>query len=251
MTSRIEVPKSLLAGLAGVAAVALLGVVFLLGRESGRDTPKEPGKEAAVPVPALPAQSVPGQPVPGQPVPGQTVPGQPVPPQSAQAGPSASPAEPWSPAPPSVSQPIPKAPAIPAGAVPPPATPSRAAVAAYFQAVNALQPQSGGAPEAMAQQVMGSFAQGDTSGFQAMLQQAQETRKRMAAIPVPQPCAAYHQETLACLDAGLDLMLAIQKAISGTPDAQAPDLTNQANALKARSNALQGQEQALKRVFGL
>ncbi|MDE3245852.1 MAG: hypothetical protein KGN80_07160, partial [Acidobacteriota bacterium] len=134
----------------------------------------------------------------------------------------------------------------------PPGDPARALVAAYFQAVEAIQPASTGDPESMAQQVVAGLGKGDLSGFDGMIQQAQATRNRLYAITPPQPCAAFHRESLGSLDAGLTLMRDMKQALS-TPgqDEAAIQLADRANALKARTDALQLQENALKQRYGV
>jgi hypothetical protein len=125
-------------------------------------------------------------------------------------------------------------------------------VGAYFQAVEKLQPDSGGDPEAMAQQVVAGLGKGDTSGFDGMIQQAQEARSRLSALSPPPPCADYHRESLASLDAGLELMRAMRRVLSSSePNLQTLNLPDRANALKVRTEALQLQEKALKQRFGV
>jgi hypothetical protein len=122
-------------------------------------------------------------------------------------------------------------------------------VASYFQAVRRAQPEATGNPEALAQQLVAGLAQGDPSGFERMIRQTQATRALMATIQPPPACATYHQESLACLDAGLDLMAAMQQTLAGAGDPAA--VAARANALKARSQGLEAQEQELRRRFGL
>jgi hypothetical protein len=122
-------------------------------------------------------------------------------------------------------------------------------VAAYFRAVEQIQPQQSGSPDAVAQQLVAGFAKGDTAGFDDLLRQAQATRDRMAALTPPSPCADYHRESLATLDGGLELMRGIRQAVSGAAGTQTLDLAAAANALKARSEALQEQEKALKQRY--
>jgi len=142
--------------------------------------------------------------------------------------------------------------AVPYAATPSPNDPARAAVAAYFQTVEAIQPGLSGDPETMAQQVVAGLGKGDTSGFDEMIQQAQVARKRLSLIAPPQPCIAYHRDSLASLDAGLDMMQVMKKAFSSSDqETSMLDLTDRANALKARSEALQLQEKALKQRYGL
>jgi hypothetical protein len=140
---------------------------------------------------------------------------------------------------------------------PPPLSPGRdvseqAAVAAYFQAVEQLQPGSLGDPEAMAQKVLGGLAKGDASGFDDMVKQTQSARHRLAALAPPLPCASYHLNSLASLDAGLDLLRGLKKAMASPElDAQTINLLERAQSLKARSEALQAQEKSLRQRFGL
>ena len=227
MSSKVAVSKPLLAGLAGVAAVAVLGIVFLLGRETARNAQPGPRPEAgtgADPAPALGPQA---------PVPQADLP--------ALAGlvPASAPLAP-----------APAAPAPPA-AVPPANHAERDAVAAYFKAVDRLQPEQKGDPESVAQQIAAGVSKGDTSGLDGMDQQARAARSRMASLTPPPSCAAFHQESLALMDAGQELMLGLKKAMA-TPDAaQMGELSDRANALKARTEALRAQEAAIRRQFGL
>jgi hypothetical protein len=128
--------------------------------------------------------------------------------------------------------------------------PARAAVVAYFKAVEAIQPESSGDPETVAGQIAVGLGKGDTSGIDAMMQQAKDSRSRLAALTPPQPCAAYHRELLASLDGGLDMMQTLKQMMaSPNPAQQAPDITSRANAMKARSDSLRNQEQDLKQRY--
>lgn len=224
MSAKIELPRSLVVGLVGVAALAVLGMIFLLGRESGRTHPGEPkaglGTATLAPVPASTTTA-------------------PIPPRPDSSSP-----------PP--SEPVGQAMTMPS--VPPisPSDATRASVAAYFQAVEAIQPAASGDPETVAQQVLAGLGKGDMSGFESMIQQAQATRDHLSTLTPPQPCAAYHRDSLASLDAGLALMRDMKRALSSAgQDTAASNLADRANALKARTDALQLQEHALKQRYGL
>lgn len=229
MSAKIELPRSLLAGLVGVAVLAVLGIAFLLGRESGRSHLEEARtgpSTSSLMTPVAPAHELPLTP---------TI--------SGVGSPSSG-----------IPRPDPTPPSImtPSGTVISPGDPTRALAAAYFQAVEAIHPSMSGDPETMAQQVMAGLGKGDMSGFEGMIQQAQATRNRLYAISPPQPCAAYHRESLASLDAGLDLLRDMKQALSTSgQDAAAIQLADRANALKARTDALQLQELALKQRYGL
>ena len=144
------------------------------------------------------------------------------------------------------------------GALPlPPAEPvtdaMRASVAAYFDAVDHIQSGGmAGGPESTAQGIMGSLMKGDSSGFDQMIQQAESARASLAAITPPSPCAAYHRESLASLDDGLSLMRSLKASMDAPNGAsQIAALTTQANTLRAQSEALQKEEQALRQRYGV
>jgi len=218
---KVLVSRGLLAGLAGGAGAAVLALVFLLGRVSARVPP------APVPVP------VPGvAPAPDAPTPVEA----PLPTPSPAA----------QPAPPPVAQAVRPA-AISAASGPS----ERAAVLAYFAAVERIQPAQSGDPDAVAQQLVGGLAKGDNAGLDGMFQQAQATRARLAAITPPAPCAAFHRESLAVLDGGLEMMQSLKQALaaSGQGGTALQDLSARASELKARSEALQAQEKALRQRY--
>ncbi len=223
MAARIQVSRALLAALAGLALAGMLGVAFLLGRVSAPATPWEPAPPARTETPAVP----PPEPAPLPPAP---------------ALPAAAPAPPALPAPPAAR------PAVDASAG---ASPEHAAVAAYFKAAEAIQPAVGGDLDTVAQDVVSGLGKGDTSGLDGMIRQAQDTRDKLSALKPPQPCAAYHQALLSSLDEGLGLMRSLRTLVISPNPAQAPDLANRANAMKAHADALKGMEADLKRRYGI
>ena len=140
--------------------------------------------------------------------------------------------------------------AVAAAPAPPAASPVRTAVIAYFKAVDAIHPEGSGDPDTVAQEVAGGLAKGDTSGIDRMLQQSEATRARLQAITPPAVCAAYHQSLLASLDDGMDMLRLITRATSSSaPSTSTSDLTDRANAMKARSEALQLQEKKLRQQY--
>ena len=222
---KVEVSKPLLIGLAGTAAAAVMGLVFLAGRESGRAA-----KPQDAPAPVIPPQVITA-------------------PEPDRAGmltkdelsPPASPVQALAVVPP-----------LPKGESAEPASESlRALVVAYFNAIDHLQPGgTGGDPESTAQGIVGSLAKGDSSGFEGMIQQAEGARGRLAAISPPQPCATYHRESLASLDDGLALMRSLKTAMAGQgAEGQLTSLAAQAEVLRKRSETLHTEEQALRRLY--
>src|ERR1035438_3024302 len=148
---KVEVNKGLLVGLAITAATALIGLVFLLGRETGRRTRLQ---DASVPVPV--------------PVPVPALAPAPVLPQPAVAIPPTVPSsEGGRPLPPPVQglavvHPTPTMALADFGG-----EALRIAVKAYYDAIDHTQPgQMSSDPESMAQVIMGGLAKGDSAAFE-------------------------------------------------------------------------------------
>ena len=224
---KVEVSKPLLIALACTAAAAVMGLIFLLGRESGRAA-----KPQDVPASVMPAQVI-TAPTPG--LAGVPPKEEPSPPASSVQGLA-------------VAPPLPKGTSAESTG-----GPVRAQVVAYFDAIDHLQPAGkGGDPESTAQGIIGSLTKGDSSGFEGMIQQAETSRGRLAAISPPQPCLAYHRECLVGLDNGLALMRSLKTAMAGQgADGQLTSLAAQAEVLRQRSESLQTEEQALRRLYGV
>jgi hypothetical protein len=223
---KVEVHKPLLIALACTAAAAVMGLVFLLGRESGRAA-----KPQDAPAPLVPPQVI-------------TAPA-----GLAGALPKEEPFSPVAPV-----QGLAVAPPLQKGTSAESAGDSvRTLVVAYFDAIDHIQPAgTGGDPESTAQGIMGSLAKGDSSGFDGMIRQAEIARGRLAAISPPQPCASYHRECLVSLDNGLALMRSLKTAMAGQgAEGQLTSLAAQAEVLRKRSESLQTEEQALRRHYGV
>ncbi len=131
--------------------------------------------------------------------------------------------------------------------------PLRPAVAAYFEALDHLQPGSlPGDSESTAQQILAGLTRGDSSGFDQMTQRAEAARTRLAAITAPAPCAAFHRESLADFDESLQMLRMVRKAMNGgDADALLTGMTDRANAMRSRAEALQREEKALRQRYGL
>jgi hypothetical protein len=214
--AKVEVSRGLLVGLGAALAAVTLALAFVLGRTTAHPAPAP----AAGPVQPSPVAQPAADPPPRE-----------APVSMPAAGPQL-------------------APQLPVPARPGP-DPQREAVAAYFRAVDQIQPgQMGGDPEAMARGILGGLVKGDSTGFDGMIRQAEEARDRLAALTPPAPCAGYHQESLAMLADSLGMLRSIKGSLQGS-GAPAADFTAQANRLRTRAEALQAQEQQLRRRYGL
>jgi len=241
---KVRVDRSVLVGLATLAAVSLLAVAFLLGRASGPSAPQAPAPtahaESVAPEAAPPAPA---------PIPGLT-PFASAPEPVRPAEPSVVPAAPVvAPPPPAAPDPAPPT----AGPVPAPEVPGAAAVAAYFAALDAIGPSGpAGDPQSLAGGLATALAQGDTSGIDGLIRETEESRARLLAIAPPAACAAHHRETLASLDDALGMLRALKAATgSDDPATALADVATRSTALKSRAEALQAEERALRERYGL
>jgi hypothetical protein len=135
----------------------------------------------------------------------------------------------------------------------PSADPARAAVAAYFDAVDHLQPGAmSGDAEAIANEMGAALANGDTSGLDKLIRQTEAAREKFAAVVPPPACADFHRESLASVDDALAVVRSLKTAMeSPDPAAQLASVAARANALRSRADVLQKEEQDLRQRYGL
>ena len=242
---RVSVNRSVLAGLVAVAALSLLAVAFLLGRASGSSNAPappaggapssnvvtRPAEPPTLPAPALATAALPnGEPAspPAAPLPAPTLPTSDVSPR------------------------VPTAP-VPAAAARAAADPERAAVAAYLDAVDRIQPAAiGGSAESAANELATALAKGDTSGLDAMIRDSEAAKGRLAAIVPPASCAAHYRESAGSLDDGLEMLRALKAAVeSAEPAGAHAAVGGRATELRARAEALQREDAALRQRYGI
>jgi len=232
--AKIQVDRGLLIGLGSGLLAALLGLVFFIGRETMRPDPAPALEAAPAPVPeAAQATVVPALQMPAE------APSEPL---ELEAKPSA----------------------FPAASLPPPARPRtesaqapssdsvKAAVTEYFKAIDQIQPgQLGGDPSATANAIVEALLKGDSTGLDAIIQQTEATRRRTASLTPPQPCALHHRESLVSLDEGLNMLRSMKQAVASSDADALTRLTEQANRMRTRSEALGREEQSLRQRYGL
>ena len=233
--------KGVLIGVLAVAAASLLALAFVLGRESGaggpapstrieRIVPREqdaPPRASATPALIIRDQSDPRTGVPAPLILAQS--GTPL----ASAGQA------------SLGNDAERGVAS--------ADPARAAVAAYFDAVDHIQKGAmTGDADSVAQEMAAALANGDTSGLDKMIQQTEAAKAGLVAITPPAPLADFHRESLASVDGGIEVLRTLKAAMnSSDPAAQLGRVSAQAMELRSRAEALQKEEQALRQRYGL
>jgi hypothetical protein len=241
----VQVNRGVFVGLVAVAGVSLLAAAFLLGRASGPasapSTPPAPGAYSAaspaVPAPASPAREL-------------------AIPSSSDPMPASAPVLPTAPLLAAEPVPSPLPPSDPPGrapSTPGPADPERTAVAAYLDAVDRIQPaEIGGSAESAASELAMALAKGDTSGLDAMIHDSEAAKVRLAAVVPPPPCAAHYRESAGSLDDGLEMLRALRDAVaSPDPTGALLGVSTRASSLRARAEALQREDAALRQRYGL
>jgi len=238
---RVSVNKGILIGIVTVAAASLLGVAFLLGRLSGSASPAAPASGRALA--RGPVASPPPMPAPAD-VPIAEAVDAPTPaPEASTPGPI-------------VLPPVAEATLAPAIAGEPrgtPPDPARAAVAAYLDAVDNIQPgKMSGSAEGVANEMAAALAKGDTSGLDKIIRETEAAKASLAALTPPAACAAHHRESLASVDEALEVLRSLRTAMqSPDPAAQLAGVAARATALRSRAEAVEKEEQALRKRYGL
>jgi type IV secretory pathway VirB10-like protein len=241
--ANVSVSKRLLIGVVAVAAVSLLALVFLLGRESRSGSVSAPltriervaprAQEGPPPLPTSAAVFITEHPE-TRPAPAPT-PSTPVQSAARQATASQSPA--------------------PIGGERGSAgfDAERASVAAYFDAVDHIQAGAmSGEAESVGQEMATALAKGDTSGLDKMIRETEAAKQSLAAVAPPAPCAAHHRESLASLDDAMEVLRSLKTAMeSSEPATQLASVSARATALHSRADTLQKEELALRERYGL
>lgn len=239
---KVSVNRSLLIGVVAIAGISLLALAFVLGRESGPGVPPPLARIERV---APRAKEEPVSP----PTPAPTFIE-----ERAETRPAARPAPSTSGQDAALQIAASQAPA-PTGSERGSAgsDPERAAVAAYFDAVDHIQPGAmNGEAESVAREMAAALASGDTSSLDKMIRETEAAKSRLAAITPPAPCAAHHRESLGSLDDAIEVLRSLKSAMeSPEPATQLAGVSARAQALRSRADVLQKEELVLRERYGL
>ena len=234
-TGTVVVPRALVLALSGLLLVALLAVAFLLGREAGRaETAPRDQLADASPAPVEPAQA-----------------------RSEAPRPRADAPEPARPAPSTSTTPRPPVPVpapAPVAPVEPPIDPrERAAVARYFEEVEAIAGDNAGTgdPETMAMALLSQATGGDWSQFDALGDGQRTAVRRLRALRVPPACRNYHQQMITLLDAGATLLDEVRRGVQSGGLGALSTLTRTSQRLQTDAEATSRLADDLRQRYGL
>lgn len=232
---KVTVTKPILIGLVAALAASLSGVAFLLGRESTRGEAARVSTMAPRTAAVAPPIAPPGFAPPPVAVdaPAAPTPAPPVPPL--RSAPSA--------APPTVAGPPPGATIDPE---------LQRAIVEYFARVDRLQqgPATDNS-EAFAGQLMKAALDGDTSGFERFLHDAELSQSQLKAIAAPAPCRAYHQSALGLMAESIGMLRAIRSSLSTGDTTALAGVGAGAGQLQSRLQALEAEKKAILTAYRL
>ena len=244
--STVEVPRSLIILLVCGLVACLVGLAYLIGRDSGR-APTEPVTASTSPPDRDAAQTAPAAAtsVPAARPPRRT-------PPVGRSSPAASPRfDPAS----SVSEPPPAPTPAPAprASVRESTTP-RDAVARYFEDLDAIGRDGlsvGGDPETLAMAILGQATTGDASAFDELANEQRSALARLRAITPPAPARDHHRRSVALLEESITLLDRLKTGLREGNLAALGELSAQAQRLKRDAEQIETLAADVKQRFGL
>ena len=279
--NHVAVPRQALSALIGTLCVAMLALVFLLGRMSASGSSAAPASPAVAVAAAPPLAAAepsdnrrvlqtgprPSDPLPTEPLarPTEAVPVQ-APPESPPEPTVSSPQVPTLPPPPTVPQghalshlvaSPPKPGAAPAGTPPREvkavaADPGqKAEVLAYLHQVDGLTSGTGdlGDPADFANKILGQASAGDTSAFDDLIFKVHKAQNKLSGITPPGPCKEHYHLVGEQLHSSLALLEGLKKAITSGDTSGLVGLAAQGQAMQSKLKQLETLTARLKTTY--
>lgn len=249
MADEVKIPRSALGALLITLLMSLMGVAFLLGRQSA---PLAPPQVAAVPQSHGPEAPPTSLPLPVGPPPAQPV----APPQPAYLAPP----------PPQPSVVVTVAPAPPqprvvvtatapvdppeATAKHPAPTPAKAKpeVRAYFAKIDQVmsETESMGDQNQFATQILQQGMNGDSAGFDDLISSTRKASAALSSIAAPPSCREHHHLLVGQLDQSLKLLTKVKSAISSMDTDALTSLASEGHQLQSQANRFKQLDQRLR-----
>ena len=238
----MEVPRAWLPAIAGGVLVLLLVVVYLLGKEAGRQS-REDGQPPATAAGGDVETAPPTSPVtaPAPPAAPAEVPG------IAYQPPT--PLNPSLEAPPSFTG----GGSIPGSNPVPSVNPRSAAVAAYFTEIEGYERQakSWSNPQELAMSLVAQGAQGDTSGLRQLLDAQRTAQGQIESMAVPPECQEHHRQTLDVLRRAGELLQELERGMSSGNLEGLLALSGRARQLESETREVDALARELKSRYGI
>ena len=224
--STVQVPTRLVWAAGGILVLCLVGIAYLVGRESGLTS-----VDRTEPAPQM--ADAPGVAAPrsASPTPSST----PVSPAPAGTAPARSPM---------------RTPSVPA----PPTRPQRDAVARYFEELDAIGAEGGLAaddPESLAMAILSQATTGDATAFDRLTAAQRSSLAAIRRVRPPAQAAEHHRRTVALLEESSRLLSRLKQGLLDGNIAALGELSSQANHMKTQAEDLQRLADQIKQRSGL
>lgn len=231
----VEVPTRLVWATGGILVLCLVGIAYLVGRESGLTS-----VDRTEPAPQM--ADAPGVAAPrsAPPTPSST----PVSPAPAGTAPTASPKR---------TPPVPAPPVAPLSAAPP-TRPQRDAVARYFEELDAIGAEGGLAaddPESLAMAILSQATTGDATAFDRLTAAQRSSLAAIRRVRPPAQAREHHRRTVALLEESSRLLARLKQGLLDGNIAALGELSSQANRMKTQAEDLQRLADQIKQQSGL
>lgn len=241
MTKRtIELPRATVALLIGGLVAALVGLAFLIGRETAK--PAAPDVTASTS--SMPSSDAPSSAVTPQ---RDERPG-----GRSGSAPEAPPVETSTPAPPGGGTSVAPPPTTPLSSAT--ANPEREAVARYFRDVEAIETGGGGPggdPQQMALAILTQGTQGDWTSFDKMSRDQRALLDRLQQVSVPAPCQPYHNRSVALMRDSIGMLESVKTGIQSGNVSALTTLTARAQKLQSEALDVQSLGESIKRHYAI
>lgn len=241
----VEMPKHLVVLLVSALVVCLVGLAYLIGRESGRSATPAPSESAVTPLveetaasspPTTPAAREPSEAVPaGAPTSAGSAPD----PLSTTAPPRREG---------DTRTPMREAPR--AGQ----ASQQRDAVDRYFREIEAIDVGRGSVaddPEAMAMAILSQATSGDTSVFDELADNQRAALRRLRAIRAPNPCREHHRQSITLLEQSVRLLDRVKRGLADGNIGALSELSSEAERLKREAEQVESLVAGIKQQFDI
>jgi len=126
-----------------------------------------------------------------------------------------------------------------------------AAVRDYFERVAAIQEGPAGDPSSVANELLAASIGGDSSGFDKLIQGAENGLAKLRDVQPPAACTEYHKKLTALLGDSLAMLRSLKTALAKQDADGIAGLAAQASALQQRTTDLDADATVIKSRYGL
>ncbi len=130
----------------------------------------------------------------------------------------------------------------------------RAQVARYFEELDAIQRDAKawhGDPTTVAQAILQQAAEGKTSDFDALIESNRMLLVRLEGISAPPPCVEHHRRSVGTVGEGLHLLERVRSSLADHSVAELEALTVSGRDIEKRAAEIDAMAVEIKKRYGL